>query len=380
MTTATTRVLKNNWQDVNWQSETFFSDNDRYFDELIDSLNQARCSIILATYIFHFDAIGQRFVKSLTAARERGVTVRVLFDGIGSKEEGDVVAAALEEKDIPVKIFHPLPWQISNPRRSLRRGSWLGNVIFHLLRINQRHHAKYCIIDNEILWCGSPNVSMVHVSADKGGGNWHDIGVRLTGPQVQSVVDAFEDIWHFRRPRLGRGLFRYYWSNITERARREKNKLIAEYLSNARERIWIINPYFSPTTAIVRALMDASRNGADVRVIVSYKSDIEFFPQLMATYYEELLKHKVRIFEYQPAILHAKLLMIDDMSLIGSTNLNHRSLLHDVEFDVLVRSADAEQQFAKDQQQSKEITLTDLDTIKTRRLLGWIPWLVRYWL
>lgn len=384
MNVVNPQQLESSLPEATWQSEKFFADNDQYFDELFVAINEARFSIILATYIFRFDSLGKRVIKRLRRAQQRGVEVRVLFDGVGSMEQGDKVAAKLEKKGIAVKIFHPLPWHFNNYHRALRRGTWIGNLVFHLLKINQRHHAKYCVIDNEVLWCGSQNISADHLSSERGGDNWHDVGARVSGPSVQAIVDAFDDLWHFRKPRLGRGLFRHYWTNISNFARREKNKFITQHLRNARERLWIINPYFSPTQSIVRALLHTARNGTDVRLIVPNKSDIEFFPLLTATYYDELLDNKVRIFEYQPAILHAKLLIMDDLSLIGSTNLNHRSLLHDVEFDVLLCSAevrrDAQQQFIEDQRHCREIAIADLKLMGTRRLLGWIPWLLRYWL
>lgn len=372
------------WEDSGWREEQLFSDSDRYFDAMFASIDRAEHSIILATYIFQLDVLGLKMIEHLRQARSRGVRIRVLFDGVGSMEDGDKIARQLEAVDIPVRIYHPLPWQPSSYRRALRRGSWLGNLLLSLLKVNQRHHAKTCIIDGSILWCGSQNISASHLSEERGGQDWRDFGVRVSGGSVQGVAEAFDDIWEYRRPRVGRGLFRHYLNNLTELSRQRKNKLMAERIGNARQRVWIVNPYFSPTRSIIRAMLRASARGVDVRLIVPHKSDLEFFPLLTATYYEELLGNKVRIFEYLPSILHGKLLIVDDFCLVGSTNLNHRSLLHDMEFDIVIDKPQslrtAEALYRGDQDVSREVKSQSVQLLGRRRLLGWIPWLIRYWL
>lgn len=372
------------WKDSAWYAEQLFTDNDLYFDALFASIDQAEHSIVLATYIFELDVLGSEVIKRLCRARARGVKVRVLYDGVGSMEAADQIARKLEDSGIPVRIFHPLPWQPNSYRRALRQSSWLGSLVFSLLKINQRHHAKICIIDNFILWCGSQNISAAHLSEERGGRGWRDYGAKVSGSSVQAVADTFDDVWEYRRPRVGQGLFSHYWNNLTELTRQRKNKLMAERIGNAQRRVWIVNPYFSPTRTIIRAILGASARGAEVRLIVPHKSDLDFFPLLTATYYEELIRNEVRIFEYLPSILHGKLLIADDFCLIGSTNLNHRSLLHDVEFDIVLGSPQslrtAENLFLTDQSVSREIKSKHIRLLGRRRLLGWIPWLIRYWL
>lgn len=370
--------------DSSWQHEQLFKDSDDYFDALFESIENARHNIVLGTYIFELDSLGRKLIRMLAQARARGVVVRVLYDGVGSWLAADRIGRKLERADIPVRVYHPLPWQMSNNRRALRRRSWLSSLVLSFLKINQRHHSKFCVVDEAVLWCGSQNMTAVHLSEGRGGGGWHDYGAKVTGPAVKAVVDAFDDIWAFRRPNLGEGLFRFHWNNLTELSRQHKNRLMAEQIANARERVWIINPYFSPTRTIIRALLQAAAQGADVRLIVPAKSDLGFFPLLTTTYYAELIRNEVRIFEYLPAILHAKLLITDEICLIGSTNLNHRSLLHDIEFDILLRQPStlrqAEQHFLADQSRSREVMTKHVRLLGRRRWLGWLPWLVRYWL
>jgi cardiolipin synthase len=372
------------WQDTAWHDEQLFGDNDRYFDAMLASIEQARHSVILATYIFELDVLGRKMIRHLRQARARGVTVRVLYDGVGSMEAGARIARKLEKSGIPVKIYHPLPWQPANYRRALRRSSWLGSFILSSLKINQRHHAKMCIIDDFVLWCGSQNVCADHLSTARGGQGWRDYGVRVSGSSVGAVAEAFDDLWEHRRPRVGQGLFRYYWNNFTEFTRQRKNRLMAERIAGARKRVWIVNSYFSPTRQIIRAILRAAAHGAEVRLIVPHKSDLDFFPLLTSTYYEELIPNEVRIFEYLPSILHGKMLIVDDSCVMGSTNLNHRSLLHDIEFDIVLDGSQAlraaEKLFLTDQRNSREVMEKHVKLLGRRRLLGWIPWLIRYWL
>ena len=377
------RVLQH-WQDQLWSEEQLFTQSAHFFQSMMEGIDSAAESIILATYIFDWDILGQQVVHHLGNARARGVDIRVLLDGVGSMQGAEQVIKALTRFDIAVRIYHPLPWQRENYRYALRRGSWIGNFITCLLKINQRHHAKLCIVDRAQLWSGSQNISASHLDKSSGGQGWHDYGIKVRGNAVDKAAQLFDDLWNYRKPKLGRGLFDHYWNNLSAITRQQKNHLLAKKIASAKHTVWIINPYFSPTRTIIRALRTASAAGVDVRIIVPNQSDIDFFPLLTATYYDELIKSSVRIFEYLPSILHAKLLLVDEFRLIGSTNLNHRSLLHDLEFDIVLESdaviAQTKEQFLIDQQQCREITRDDVALFGWRRLLGWLPWLLRYWL
>src|SRR5690606_34646474 len=97
--------------DSAWTDEQLFPDNDLYFESMLSGIHQARRCITLATYIFELDLLGKRVVTALQEASERGVQVRVLFDGVGSMDDGDRIARKLESAGVEVRVFHPLPWQ-----------------------------------------------------------------------------------------------------------------------------------------------------------------------------------------------------------------------------------------------------------------------------
>lgn len=376
--------LHRGWHQHLWSEEVFYAHSEDYFQSILSAIDAAQNSIILATYIFAFDELGKQFIQALAGARQRGVQVRVLVDGVGSMENTDELITAMTSHNIDVRIYHPLPWQPDNEQQALRHGSWTGNFIARLLKINQRHHAKVFIIDQQRLWTGSQNICLNHLSQSRGGQAWHDYGASVSGDAVVNVAELFDDFWHYRKPKIGRGVFKHYWNNLNAQSRRQKNHLLKSKIGQSKQCVWIVNPYFSPSRAVLNALRKASQRGVDVRIIVPNKSDIGFFSLLTATYYEEMLKASIRVFEYLPCILHAKLLIVDDFRLIGSTNLNHRSLFHDIEFDIVLESEEVQRQsreeFLHDQQQSREICSQDLNLFGWRRWVGSLFWLMRYWL
>ena len=139
-----------------------------------------------------------------------------------------------------------------------------------------------------------------------------------------------------------------------------------------------------PDHFLLRKLKEAAHKGIDVRILLPQHSDVIFMPWASKAFYYSLLKAGVRIFEYQPSILHAKTLIIDDWFLVGSSNLNHRSLRHDLEVDVNICTSRAKsslnQQFLLDLAQSKEIFLSDWQKRPWyQNLVGKLILYIKYW-
>lgn len=167
--------------------------------------------------------------------------------------------------------------------------------------------------------------------------------------------------------------------------RREKNARLASLIHQAKNRVWITNAYFSPSRTFLKSLTRAVTRGVSVQIMVPGKSDIAFFPALTSTYYADLLKAGVHIHEFKGKILHEKSMLIDQMAIVGSTNLNYRSFFHDLELDVLLNNPDTikklERRFIDDLSQCDEITAPRLRRYPLFfRMIGWFSWLFRYWL
>ena len=169
-------------------------------------------------------------------------------------------------------------------------------------------------------------------------------------------------------------------------SRRQQRKLqLLQVLRMAQQRIWITNAYFNPTHRVLGALKQKAQAGISVKLIVPAHSDSVFFPLLARSFYADLLQAGIQVYEYDKRLLHSKTMVIDDQGLVGSTNLNYRSLFHDRELDLLLDDDELvsrlQQRFDTDIGNSTEITLRK--PLKTRwlaRPLGWLARFMRYWL
>ena len=325
---------------LDWTEETVFHSGDSFFDEVLAAIDVAKRSIEVEVFIFRADQLGTRVCESLAKASRRGVRVRLLVDGIGSWRLSPKAIEALESAGVECRIYHPLPWQ-----------SQSGGLSLNLARLNRRNHRKLWIIDHETVFVGSMNVSEVHSESVMGAQAWRDIGVRLKGPPIVWLRAAFEGLWqrnvrarHWRKllesasrsglGRLGRELVEI---NQSYASRRRKNQKFIKRLADATQRVWLVNPYFVPSLSMLKALRRAAKRNVDVRILVPARSDLFFMPYIARKYFGWLLRNRIRIFEYQPSMLHAKIALVDDWVRIGSSNLNQRSLLHDLEVNVILR-------------------------------------------
>ena len=366
---------------AHWEDSRLLVDAPAFFDRLLAAIAGAEQSIEFEYYIFELDILGERFVEALSAAARRGVRVYVLMDGIGSAVDAVTISRRLSEAGAEVKIYHPLPWITESYRWTRRSGGLLYKFLAFLLNINRRDHRKLCVVDNALAWVGSFNISANHLPEDHGGMGWRDYAVELSGPRVATLVEGFHAIWGRTRPRLRRGFLASYLSNRSLSARRLKNRFVVRSVVNARHRVWLVSAYFLPTAALRRSLLHACRGGVEVCLMLPERSDVPMFPRLSSHYYHELLNAGARIFLYRPGVLHAKALLVDDFAIIGSSNWNYRSSLHDLELDVVLRHpetlAELEAVMRYDAGNSAEL---HHDNIRSPGLLSRLLYALRYWM
>lgn len=359
-----------------WEEEKLFIDGDSYFSFLLEAIAHARSSIFMETYIFENDLMGERILTALRAASDRGVDVRLLVDGVGSADWISESFSSTGKMGFEIRVYHPLPWQLLSPLR-WSQGPAMTLVLKLFSYANSRNHRKSTIIDERIAFLGSLNVSDVHFAEVRGNSRWHDVGVRVTGEGCTSLTDAFLRAWR-RAWKVGpQGQLRpalpfkaasekvLHPLVIRNDGRRLRHRALAHRLRQirqARHRVWIANAYFVPSGPLLRALVAAARRGVDVRLLLPASSDVSFMPWVARAFYSTLLRDGVRLFEYQPRILHAKVTLLDEHATVGSSNLNHRSLLHDLEVDVVLRDevllSDVQKMFEQDFLQSQEIRKT----------------------
>jgi cardiolipin synthase len=387
-----------------WKSEEVFQNGDQYFKRLEAELSQASESIDLETYIYEDDELGRRIAESLRTASARGVKVRVMVDGIGSPNWCARFVPMLLKKNVQARVFHPAPWVLL--LEPIRKHVSLSNFMKLLSFINRRNHRKICVIDKKVAWLGSMNIHGVHLRSQSGKLAWHDIGVRVEGPGVKQLERAFDKAWHqawdLRRPthilnendelRESKKLLRKHTTtnglvrlNNSWGSRRKLYKDLLSRIRGAKHKIWVVSAYFVPSASMVRALCRAARQGVDVRIIVPRISDVFFIHCVTSAYYYGLLKAGVRVFEYLPCVLHAKMLMIDDWVMVGSSNMNHRSMIHDLEADIVMTNPTVKETlkslFKTDLRKTHEVTFDDWERQPMlERVAGKTLSTLKYWM
>lgn len=288
------------------------------FPELLKAIETAGVSIQLETYFYSDGRLGLQVLQALMAAARRGVRVQVLVDAIGSWL-------------LPDDFFQPLVAAGGDVRRF--------NPI-HPLRFGVRDHRKLLICDESVVFIGGFNVSDEY-NGDGVTSGWCDLGVQIRNPalaaqlrasfaELFALADFRQKSWlHFRALRRRR-----------EQKKRPLDELLLTYpgrgaspfqtalykdLRQART-VQIISPYFLPTRRLRRDLMRLARRGGRVELILAARSDVLISQLAARSLYHRLLKAGVKIYEYQPQILHAKLLCVDSVVYVGSSNLDVRSL------------------------------------------------------
>jgi cardiolipin synthase len=379
------RTAPNPKIDYQGHTEQIVFDPKLFFDCLIADIDQAQFSIVLETYKFRLDDIGLRVINSIKKALQRGVSVRLLMDGVGSSEDADSIAKQLESDHCQVRIFHPLPWDFPSYRRALTANRWYSQLLYLLASINHRDHRKLCLIDDHIGWLGSFNITADHFNQTLNNSldNWHDTGLRVTSGVVQDLTADFEQVWQRKIASVTKRTARFL-SNHSIQLRNARNQRMLMMLNQAKKRIWITNAYFNPSIKLLNALKNSAHKGIDIRILVPSRSDIFLFPLLSRTYYADLLNAGIQVFELQSRSLHSKTMLIDQRGLIGSTNLNYRSFFHDLELDALLNSADSverlSQKFLSDINDSMEITANHwIKYPWLLKMLGGLSRFFRYW-
>lgn len=359
-----------------------------YYAALTHDINQAQTSILLETYIFNLDAVGIPIINALTQAAKRNVTVYILVDGAGTPAWGGEIVKAMESAGVRTRVYHPLPWIVWHWGMAAHvPQTWLSKMMYLLLNINSRNHRKTCLIDDKVAYVGSANIT-----APKNSLPWHDISVRVTDADMSQIRLGFEKAWSrelwkkfkkkFRAVKETGAIFRL---NNTWKKRNNLYAGLIRQIRESKRRVWITSAYFIPDNNILMALIQAARRGVDIKIMLPNQSDIFFMKLATRTFYTLLINEKVKVYEYNPAILHAKYRIIDDDVIIGSGNLNSRSLWHDLEIDMLVEQAstkrEVESVFCLDLNES---TVIQLDHIKKTSRIGYfvgrLVLLARYWL
>ena len=383
------------------QIQLHFS-GDAYFRAALKAIESAQHEVLLESYIYDMDPIGLRFFYALEAAKHRGVQVRLLVDGIGSFNWMREIVSRCQGASIPLRVYHPLPFSGG------LRLSWknLRRYLFFIRKVNRRNHRKTILIDRKTVFMGSHNISKVHTKEFMGAAAWRDSGIELryaeASPDTELLAKAFSRTWRLSaRRRLWAQPARLFRRGPLLRRRESKptrfrlnsrpwsryliKRDLLKRLRKSQSRILITNAYFVPRRSILVALRKAARRGVFVGLILPEKTDVWFVRAASQTLYRKMIEAGVHLYEYTPSILHAKTLVIDNWGTVGSHNMNHRSMLHDLEVEAVVTEEatlrELTDQWDRDAAVSKLYRLTDLTHFAWyQRGLSRVLYWFRYWL
>jgi len=312
------------------QIQILFNGEEAY-PEMLRALDEAQERIFLGTYIFETNTIGIEFVNALAKALKRGVDVRVLVDGAGTKYSKPRIQKLLKKNDIPFALFLPLTF---SPRS---------------IHLNLRTHRKILVVDGKVGFTGGMNIGGRHLVKDPNNKSpTQDIHFKVGGPIVAQLQDAFLVDWYFAKEERskvhypcsteekGQALMRGIIAGPNEDI--EKIKWIANgAISCAKQRVRIMTPYFIPDAEMSAVLTTAALRGVEVEVILPEKNNLPYVKWASQALFEELLHYGVRVYYQPPPFAHSKFMVIDDFySLVGSANLDPRSLILNFEFNLEV--------------------------------------------
>ena len=326
-------------------------DGPEAFPAMLDTIAQAERWLHFENYIIRSDATGWRFAEALAGRARAGVRVRLLYDWLGSKTTSRKLFRDLRAAGVDVRAFGPL-----QP--------------FNLLANALRDHRKLVVADGRRAIVGGLCIGD-EWSGDSTRGiqPWRDTAIEVIGPAAASFDRAFEGTWTRAGgtipPEEQVGEVQASGDAevgvIVGEPRRARVLRVTSLLAaGATDRLWITDAYLLAPRALFQGLLDAAREGVDVRLLLPGSSDVPLIRNLTRIGYRELLKAGVRIFEWEGAMLHAKTIVADGRwCRIGSSNLNGSSLFGNFELDALVDNpalaSELEAQFRRDIARSAEV-------------------------
>ncbi|HEY8668039.1 MAG TPA: phospholipase D-like domain-containing protein [Tepidisphaeraceae bacterium] len=349
-----------------------------------EAIRQAKHRICLEVYIFASDATGRAFADLLCAKAAEGLKVYVIYDGFGSFESDPAMFQQMRRSGISVKKFHPIiPWEC--------QFSW---------RPVNRDHRKLLVIDFDKAGMGGLNLG-----AEYGGSwvmrgqehceQWRDNAIGIVGPGSQLCLQAFKKSWRYVNTG-GKIRRAEYIHNLHDgelgllASAPTLNSPLARFLQqlvhDARRTIQLTMAYFAPSDELIDELCRACRRGVRVQLMVPGRCDVKVLLIAARSFYEKLMCAGIEVYERQGAVLHAKTMVIDgEISVIGSTNLDYRSIEYNCELSTLIRSKKFGRQmqalFENDIRYSKRVNLNQWRHRPfSDRFVQWAVSRARYWL
>ncbi|MBQ3424712.1 MAG: PLDc N-terminal domain-containing protein [Clostridia bacterium] len=354
----------------------YLSSGEASLEAMLEDLRQAKDFIFLEFFIIDEGYMWGRVLKVLEEKAAQGVEVRVLYDGTCA-------------------LFR-LPWRYPKMLEKLGIRCRMFSPIRPLIsaHYNNRDHRKILVVDGRVAYTGGVNMADEYVNRLERFGHWKDVSLRLEGEAVRSFTLMFLQMWSVSGEEesdfsrwlkasedtgdAGAPGWVLPYGDSPLDGERVGELVYSDILSRADRYVHIMTPYLILDTEMAAALVFAAKRGVDVRLILPGIPDKKYAFALARTHYAELLRAGVRLYEYTPGFVHAKVFVSDDIkAVVGTINLDYRSFYLHFECAAYLRDvpavADVEADFQDTLSKCREVCMEDVKTMKwTTRLAGWL--------
>ena len=351
------------------------------FADMFETIRQAKSSIHLEYFNFRNDSIANLLFDILREKRKEGVEVRALFDGFGNDSNNQPLKKEhlqkLHADSINIYEFDPI------------RFPWVNHIW-------PRDHRKIVVIDGEVAYTGGMNVADYYIVGTEQVGEWRDMHCRIEGPAVNELQQIFLRMWkrvtkenitdakYFQGKPAGNKMV-----GIANREPHTSNEIMRRFyvhaLDAAQDSIKLDNPYFAPTSSVIKALKRCAERGVKMDILMSSKYDIPLMPDVVIYNMKKLAKRGARIWRYRPGFHHSKIMMVDGkFCTVGSTNLDARSLRYDYEINAIIIDPETthqlEERFMQDTQKCDLMTEESLKKSQNtwHKFKGWFGHLLTF--
>ncbi len=347
-----------------------------FYPAMLEAIRGAQRTIGLECYIFHPGVTAERFIEALCERATRGVTVTVVLDAIGSSGVGSAEMTRLRGAGVRIEYYQRLRWH-------------------SLARLNNRTHRELLVVDGRLAFTGGAGIADWWSGDDPEQPAWRDTMVRVEGPVVAALQGVLAENWleccgeiltgsdFF--PTLepaGDVLALVVKSSPSDRATVSR-VTFQMLIEGARRDVQINTPYFLPDRALRACLARVAARGVRITIVVpGHRTDQKWVRFASRRGYQALLEAGVRIFEYAPAMMHAKMLIVDDeWAVVGTTNIDNRSFEHNDEVNLAVCDRRLAGRLRSDHERdmvaSREITIDDWRRRPLwEKLLGPVVWIL----
>ena len=351
------------------------------FADMFEKIRQAKSSIHMEYFNFRNDSIANLLFDILREKRKEGVEVRCLFDGFGNDSNNQPLKKEhlkkLREDNIEIYEFDPI------------RFPWVNHIW-------PRDHRKIVVIDGKIGYTGGMNVADYYLVGTEQVGEWRDMHCRIEGPAVNELQTIFIRMWkrvtneeltdakYFQGEVVGDKMI-----GIANREPHTSNEIMRRFyvkaLDSAKDSVKIVNPYFAPTSSVIKALKRCAERGVKMDILISSKYDVPLMPDVVIYNMKKLAKRGAHIWRYRPGFHHSKIMMVDGKyCTVGSTNLDARSLRFDYEINALIIDPETTEQlqdkFIEDTKKCDYMSREDLKKCQNtwHKFKGWFGHLLTF--